>query len=273
MDHAVTLPMQLLWPGEAWPVNVVPVAVTPSSFRCTRPAAVRLGRRWARAIRSWDIDARVVVLGTGGLSHQLDGQRAGFINKDFDQQFMDSLVQDPTWATRFTTHELVEKAGTQGVGAADVAGHPRRAGRQRPLPAPGTTTCRSRTRPPRPDAVRSGLSEPQSTTGSSGSSFASPSPRPSGKYAHQQRRHFFQRLRAGHPRSAPSRNAAPMRCAMRGPFRVVDPRVDAAVRDDLDRVIGQQQVDQHAVVVLGVPDAQLAEQRDRALARRGAAHR
>jgi protocatechuate 4,5-dioxygenase beta chain len=55
------------------------------------------------------------VLGTGGLSHQLDVQRAGFINRDFDRQFMQSLVDDPTWATRFSIPELVEKTGTQGV--------------------------------------------------------------------------------------------------------------------------------------------------------------
>jgi hypothetical protein len=56
------------------------------------------------------------MLGTGGLSHQLDGERAGFINKDFDLKFMDSLVgDDPRWATQFSGHELVEQTGTQGV--------------------------------------------------------------------------------------------------------------------------------------------------------------
>jgi protocatechuate 4,5-dioxygenase beta chain len=116
VDHAFTLPMALLWPDQAWPVKVVPVCINTVQFPL--PSAKRcyaLGESVGRAIRSWDGDARVAVLGTGGLSHQLDGQRAGFINKDFDLQFMDSLVQDPTWATRFTTHELVEKAGTQGV--------------------------------------------------------------------------------------------------------------------------------------------------------------
>jgi protocatechuate 4,5-dioxygenase beta chain len=51
----------------------------------------------------------------GGLSHQLDGERAGFINQEFDQRFMDSLVRNPQWTTRYTVHELVEKAGTQGI--------------------------------------------------------------------------------------------------------------------------------------------------------------
>jgi protocatechuate 4,5-dioxygenase beta chain len=67
------------------------------------------------AVRAWDSDKRVLVLGTGGLSHQLDGRRAGFINKDFDQRFMRSLVEQPDWATRYSIHELVELTGTQGV--------------------------------------------------------------------------------------------------------------------------------------------------------------
>ncbi|MDP1532822.1 MAG: protocatechuate 3,4-dioxygenase, partial [Rubrivivax sp.] len=82
----------------------------PTARRC-----YALGEAVGRAIRSWDSDARVVVLGTGGLSHQLDGQRAGFINKDFDLAFLESLEHDPRWATQYSIHELDEKAGTQGV--------------------------------------------------------------------------------------------------------------------------------------------------------------
>jgi len=116
VDHAVTLPMALLWPDQAWPVKIVPVCINtvqfplPSARRC-----YALGESIGRAIASWDSNARVAVMGTGGLSHQLDGQRAGFINKDFDLHFMESLIHDPKWATQFSIHELVEKAGTQGV--------------------------------------------------------------------------------------------------------------------------------------------------------------
>jgi protocatechuate 4,5-dioxygenase beta chain len=66
-------------------------------------------------VAAWPGDERVVVMGTGGLSHQLDGERAGFINKDFDLKFMESMRCDPAWATRFSTVELVQLAGTQGV--------------------------------------------------------------------------------------------------------------------------------------------------------------
>ncbi|MGM9490821.1 class III extradiol dioxygenase family protein [Ideonella sp. YS5] len=116
VDHAFTLPMALLWPTQVWPVKVVPVCINTVQFPL--PSAKRcyaLGEAIGRAVRSWKADQRVMVLGTGGLSHQLDGQRAGFINKDFDLQFMESLLHDPRWATQYSIHELVEKAGTQGV--------------------------------------------------------------------------------------------------------------------------------------------------------------
>jgi protocatechuate 4,5-dioxygenase beta chain len=116
VDHAFTLPMALLYPSQAWPVKVVPVCINTVQFPL--PSAKRcyaLGEAVGDAVRAWQSDARVVVLGTGGLSHQLDGERAGFINKEFDLRFMDSLLRDPQWATRYTSHELVEKAGTQGI--------------------------------------------------------------------------------------------------------------------------------------------------------------
>ncbi len=117
VDHAFTLPMALLWPGSgAWPVRTVPVCVNtvqfplPSAARC-----FKLGQAIGRAIASYGSDERVVVIGTGGLSHQLDGQRAGFINKAFDLEFMEKLVADPQWITRYSILDLVELTGTQGV--------------------------------------------------------------------------------------------------------------------------------------------------------------
>ena len=116
VDHAFTLPMALMYPSQAWPVKVVPVCINTVQFPL--PSAKRcyaLGESVGRAVRAWKSDARVVVLGTGGLSHQLDGERAGFINKDFDLAFMESLLHDPRWATQFDSRQLVEKAGTQGI--------------------------------------------------------------------------------------------------------------------------------------------------------------
>ncbi len=116
VDHAFTLPMALCWPSQDWPVKVVPVCINTAQF--PMPSAARcykLGEAIGRAIRSWNSDQRVMVMGTGGLSHQLDGERAGFINREFDQQFMQSMIDDPKWATQYSIPQLVEKTGTQGV--------------------------------------------------------------------------------------------------------------------------------------------------------------
>jgi protocatechuate 4,5-dioxygenase beta chain len=115
VDHAFTVPMKLFWPDGA-PLTVVPICINTVQFPL--PGARRchaFGKAVGEAIASWDSDRRVVVIGTGGLSHQLDGERAGFINKAFDLKFMDSLVNDPEWVTQYSIHELVEKTGTQGV--------------------------------------------------------------------------------------------------------------------------------------------------------------
>ena len=117
VDHAVCNPMALLWPGGGeWPVRIVPVEINtvqfpfPSAARC-----YEFGAAIGRAVAAYPEDLRVVVIGTGGLSHQLDGERAGFINKEFDREFMTSLIKDPTWAAQFSTMELMEQAGTQGI--------------------------------------------------------------------------------------------------------------------------------------------------------------
>jgi protocatechuate 4,5-dioxygenase, beta chain len=116
VDHAFTLPLAVLYPDMKWPVKVVPINIntvlfpTPSAKRC-----YKLGQAIGRAVEAFPGDARVVVIGTGGLSHQLEGKRAGHINKEFDLKFMDSMINEPTWATQYTDRELVEHAGTQGI--------------------------------------------------------------------------------------------------------------------------------------------------------------
>jgi protocatechuate 4,5-dioxygenase beta chain len=116
VDHAFTLPMALLWPEQKWPVRTVPVCINTVQFPLpTVKRCYSLGQSIGKAIEEWDSDARVVVIGTGGLSHQLDGKRAGFINKEFDLMFMEKLVSDPLWITRYSIEDLVELTGTQGV--------------------------------------------------------------------------------------------------------------------------------------------------------------
>jgi protocatechuate 4,5-dioxygenase beta chain len=120
VDHALTLPLALLYPENKdtgdWPVTVVPVCMNtvqaplPSAARC-----YKLGEAIGKAVETWNSDARVVIIGSGGLSHQLDGERAGYINKEIDLKFMDSLTSDPKWATRYSIRDLIEMAGTQGI--------------------------------------------------------------------------------------------------------------------------------------------------------------
>jgi protocatechuate 4,5-dioxygenase, beta chain len=116
IDHAVTVPLQLLWPGRAPPLRIVPVAINTVQHPLASPRrCLKLGESIGRAIARADSKARVVVISTGGLSHQLDGERAGFINPEFDALSLDSLVNDPARLTRYSAHEIVELAGTQGV--------------------------------------------------------------------------------------------------------------------------------------------------------------
>lgn len=117
VDHAFTLPLELLWPGRhPCPVRTVPVCINTVQHPLPSPArCFKLGQAIGRAVESWDSEAKVVVIGTGGLSHQLDGKRAGFINRKFDLMFMEKLIADPLWVTRYSILDLVEITGTQGV--------------------------------------------------------------------------------------------------------------------------------------------------------------
>jgi protocatechuate 4,5-dioxygenase beta chain len=117
VDHAFTIPLKLMWPdAKVCPVKTIPVAVNtvqhplPTPTRC-----YKFGQALGRAIESYDQDLKVLVMGTGGLSHQLEGQRAGYINKEFDLMCLEKLVDDPKALTRYSIVDLVKLAGSQGV--------------------------------------------------------------------------------------------------------------------------------------------------------------
>lgn len=117
VDHGFIVPMELMWGHlPQYPVKAIPFAVNtvqhplPSARRC-----LALGRALRKAIESYPDDMKVVVLGTGGMSHQLQGERAGLIDVDFDMQCMDSVINDPDWLAGMTNTEIIEKAGTEGV--------------------------------------------------------------------------------------------------------------------------------------------------------------
>ena len=117
VDHAFTIPLALLWPEpDARPVRTVPIAINTVQHPLPSPArCFKFGQAVGRAIASYADDINVLVLGTGGLSHQLDGKRAGFINKEFDLLCLDKLVSDPEALARYSSLQIVEEAGSQGV--------------------------------------------------------------------------------------------------------------------------------------------------------------
>jgi protocatechuate 4,5-dioxygenase beta chain len=97
-------------------VRTVPVALNTVQHPLPSPArCFKLGHAIGRAIESYPEDVRVVVIGTRGMSHQLDGERAGFINKEFDRLCLEKIVDEPDELASYTIHDLVRLAGTQGV--------------------------------------------------------------------------------------------------------------------------------------------------------------
>ena len=117
VDHGLTVPLSVAFgQPEAWPCKVIPLAVNvvqyppPTGNRC-----YRLGQAIRRAIDSYSGDERIVIFGTGGLSHQLQAQRAGLINAAWDAHFLDMLVDDPEAASRITHLEYLREAGSEGL--------------------------------------------------------------------------------------------------------------------------------------------------------------
>jgi hypothetical protein len=117
VDHGLTVPLSVMFgQPEAWPVKVIPVAVNvvlypvPSGARC-----LALGRAIRKAVESFDEDLNVQIWGTGGMSHQLQGPRAGLINQEWDNRFLDRFVNDPVGLSEIPHIEYVREAGSEGI--------------------------------------------------------------------------------------------------------------------------------------------------------------
>jgi gallate dioxygenase len=116
LDHGCFSPLSLLWPHERdWPGAIVPLQVgvlqfpIPSARRC-----FKLGRALRKAIESYPEDLKVAIVGTGGLSHQIHGERAGFNNTAWDLEFLDLLEKDPEKLTHLTIADYAERGGCEG---------------------------------------------------------------------------------------------------------------------------------------------------------------
>ena len=117
VDHGLTVPLTLLFGSPAqWPCRVIPLAVNvvqypaPTGHRC-----YRLGQAIRRAVESWQEELKVVVFGTGGMSHQIQGPRAGLTNPVFDKAFLDDLSGDPERLTRIPPIEYLREAGAEAI--------------------------------------------------------------------------------------------------------------------------------------------------------------
>ncbi len=117
VDHGLTVPLSLMFnQPEAWPCRIIPFAVNvvlyppPSGRRC-----YEIGKAIRRAVESFDEDLNVQIWGTGGMSHQLQGPRAGLINSEFDADFLERLVQDPDGLAEMPHVDYMRDAGAEGV--------------------------------------------------------------------------------------------------------------------------------------------------------------
>lgn len=117
LDHGCLTPLSALFNWQPdWPVRVVPILLNvlhfpvPTAARC-----FQLGRALRKSVASYDEDLKVVVLGTGGLSHQLNGERFGHINPEWDAEFLDRLERDPESLATLSHQQLLERGGTEGI--------------------------------------------------------------------------------------------------------------------------------------------------------------
>jgi protocatechuate 4,5-dioxygenase beta chain len=117
VDHGLTVPLSLMFgQPERWPCKVIPLAVNvvqyppPTGNRC-----YNLGKAIRKAVESFGADLSVQVWGTGGMSHQLQGPRAGLVNREFDTAFLDRLVADPEGLAKLPHVEYVREAGSEGI--------------------------------------------------------------------------------------------------------------------------------------------------------------
>jgi len=117
LDHGVMSPLPLMWPHEnGWPGRVVPVMINvvqyplPTARRC-----FRLGQAIRRAVESYAEDLAVAVVGTGGLSHQIHGERTGFNDTEWDREFLDRIERDPESLTTLRHADYIRRGGAEGA--------------------------------------------------------------------------------------------------------------------------------------------------------------
>jgi protocatechuate 4,5-dioxygenase beta chain len=117
LDHGLHSPLTMMWPSKPdWPARVVPLVVNviqqplPKPMRC-----FKLGRAIRKAIESYQEDLRVAMVGTGGLSHQMIGERAGFNNEKWDLEFLELIADDPERLAKMSVEDFIRLGGNEGA--------------------------------------------------------------------------------------------------------------------------------------------------------------
>jgi len=117
LDHGLHSPLTMMWPRTPdWPGAVIPLVVNvvqqplPTPKRC-----YKLGKAIRRAIESYPEDLKVAMVGTGGLSHQMIGERAGFNDENWDREFLDLIERDPERLAAMTVEDFMQKGGNEGA--------------------------------------------------------------------------------------------------------------------------------------------------------------
>jgi len=117
LDHGLHSPLTMMWPKSPdWPGAVIPLVVNVVQQPLPKPKrCFALGKAIRRAIDSYPEDLKVAMVGTGGLSHQMIGERAGFNNESWDREFLDLIERDPEHLAAMTVEDFMEKGGNEGA--------------------------------------------------------------------------------------------------------------------------------------------------------------
>jgi protocatechuate 4,5-dioxygenase beta chain len=117
LDHGLHSPLTMMWPSQPdWPGRIVPLVVNVLQHPLPKPGrCYKLGRAVGKAIRSYPEDLKVAIVGTGGLSHQMIGERAGFNDETWDREFLDLIDRDPARLARMSIEDFARRGGNEGA--------------------------------------------------------------------------------------------------------------------------------------------------------------
>jgi aromatic ring-opening dioxygenase catalytic subunit (LigB family) len=117
LDHGLHSPLTMMWPSQPdWPGAVIPLVVNVLQHPLPTPArCFKLGKFLRKAITSYPEDLKVAIVGTGGLSHQMIGERAGFNDEKWDLEFLDLIERDPERLAAMSLDDFMRLGGNEGA--------------------------------------------------------------------------------------------------------------------------------------------------------------